>query len=219
MIRFFTIMWRDSLSLFMFHPPALTQSIIPAVLSFHFEDGRFNPASLLISLSPPLSLTLSTWVSLQTWELWVPMLWISNVPFSRKMRTPAAPSTAEWFSSHSFFHFLLLCIKCWDQSNSLLQFFLQERNKLKWGAWDLLQTWLDHFHRDNVLKEGAGFVGIAGMPAQIFNQLEKSDGVQLKGCLAALLLFLFFPCSPKCWQPSSSSTPGLSGNTFPVEFC
>lgn len=48
---------------------------------------------------------------------------------------------------------------------------------------------------------------------------EKSDGVQLKGCLAALLLFLFFPSSPKCWQTSSSSTPGLSGTTFPVEFC
>lgn len=159
----------------MFYSPFLTQSIIPAVMSFHFEDGRFNPASLnlplptlfsislsclshslLLSLSP----TLSSWVSLQTWELYAPILWISSVPFSGMIRTPAAPSTAEWFSSHSFFQFLLLCIKCWDQSNSLLQpcFFLQERNKLKWGAWALLQTWLDHLHWDNVLKEGAGFL-------------------------------------------------------------
>lgn len=94
----------------MFHPPVLTQSIIPAVMSFHFEAGRFNPAPLSLSTSTPphslsycLSLTLSPWASLQTWELWVPMLWISSVTFSGMMRTPAAPSTAEWFSSHSFF--------------------------------------------------------------------------------------------------------------------
>lgn len=57
--------------------------------------------SLLLSLSP----TLSTWVSLQTWELYAPILWISSVPFSGMIRTPAAPWTAEWFSSHSFFSF------------------------------------------------------------------------------------------------------------------
>lgn len=94
------------------------------------------PLSLLISISSTplsfslsliLSLTLSTGVSLQTWELWVPMLWISSVPFSGMMRTPAAPSTAEWFSSHSFLKFSLLCIKCWDQSNSLLQLFFHKK--------------------------------------------------------------------------------------------
>lgn len=49
-----------------------------------------------------LPLSLSTWVSLQSWELWIPIPWISSVPISGMMKTPAAPSSAEWFSSVTF---------------------------------------------------------------------------------------------------------------------
>lgn len=61
-------------------------------------------------------------------------------------------------------------------------------------------------HRDNALNEGACFAGIGSLPAPIcFNQPEKSDCVQLKRCLSALLLFLFFsPVDPQCWRTSFS---------------
>lgn len=93
---------------------------------------------------------------------------------------------------------------------------------MKQDSWARLQMQLDRLHRDNVLNEGARFAGVASLPAQISNQLEKSGCVQLKGCLSALLLLLFFPCSPKCWQqsfPSTRSTSRLLGKTFPVEVC
>lgn len=75
---------------------------------------------------------------------------------------------------------------------------------MKRASWARLQTWLDRLRRDNLLNEGACFAGAVSSPAHISNQLEKSECVQLKGCFSNLLLFLFFPCSPKCWQQSIS---------------
>lgn len=126
----------------------------------------------------------------------------------------AAPSASE----HFFFIAMdqMLWLKKIPSFDIFFFFILQERNKMKRDSWARLQTWLDRLRRDNLLNEGACFTGVVSLPAQISNQLEKSDCVQLKGCLSSLPLFLFFPCSPKCWQqsfPCTRSTSRLLGNT------
>lgn len=116
----------------------LLLSLSPSSLqSCHFTL-RMADLILPLSLNPPPSLSPSVSLSQsrslsQSADLRTLGSYAVNLKCSLQWNDENTCSTINcrmiFFSLFFFFQFLLLCIKCWDQSNSLLQLFFFTRKK------------------------------------------------------------------------------------------